>query len=243
VAEAGEITECTDLECGMSKAIGSWRLFWALALANSAAVLVALPFAEFDSVEGPLFMIRHAVRCALPLFLLAFAASSLATFWPNQSTRWLLSNRRYFGLAFAFGMAWQLVFIGWLAVTHFAYFVPRAVNLNTFIGGVIPYLLLLVMTLTSFRRFGRYFSVRNWRRVHKTGMYVFWFGITSSYATLYVAPAASGLNVFRCVVLSLFLWAWVLRIAAWARRQLLRRSRTNQSLATNRPTKATVRDG
>src|SRR5262245_32017407 len=95
------------------KTIQSWRLFWLLALAISASVCQALPHTDFHSARGMEYVILRSVRCALPFFLLAFTASSLPILWPNGTTRWLLSNRRYFGLAFAFGMAWHLSFVGY----------------------------------------------------------------------------------------------------------------------------------
>ena len=95
----------------MAKNLESWRLFWMLALTVSTAICLGLAFADFRTWRGTEFIILHAVLCALPFFLVAFTASSLATLWPSRRTRWLLSNRRYFGLAFAFGMAWHLSFV------------------------------------------------------------------------------------------------------------------------------------
>src|ERR1700761_6394416 len=106
----------------MKRLINHWRFFWVLALALNVSTVAALPFSDFDTIDGLDSLIRHSVRCALPFFWLAFTASSLATLWPNQGTRWLLSNRRYFGLTFAVGMGWQLVFIACLATRHFGYF-------------------------------------------------------------------------------------------------------------------------
>jgi hypothetical protein len=85
----------------MAKNLESWRLFWMLALTVSTAICLGLPFADFHTWRGTEFIILHAVLCALPFFLVAFTASSLATLWRSRRTRWLLSNRRYFGLAFA----------------------------------------------------------------------------------------------------------------------------------------------
>jgi hypothetical protein len=130
-------------------------------------------------------------------------------------------NRRYFGLAFAVGMGWQLVFILWLTTSHFTYFLQTEVYWGALFTGYVPYLFLLAMTLTSFRRFGRHLSGANWRRLHKTGMYLFWFVITSGYVE--IALSGSG-DVFGCLVLSLFLWAWLLRMVSFARRRHLRRS-------------------
>src|ERR1700728_5412434 len=97
----------------MEKLLDSLPLFWLLAFAISAANCLALPFTNFQSARGTAFIILYSVRCALPFFLVAFSASSLAILWPSQSTRWIVSNRRYFGLAFAFGMGWHLSFVAY----------------------------------------------------------------------------------------------------------------------------------
>src|ERR1700719_910729 len=55
----------------MGQAIGSWRLFWALALATSTAICLGLPSTDFHSARGSEFIILRSVRCALPLFLVA----------------------------------------------------------------------------------------------------------------------------------------------------------------------------
>lgn len=202
----------------MSKYAESWSLFWVLAIATSVATLAILPGTELSTAKGTVFAIGHAVRCSLPAFLATFVASSLAALWPSQSTRWMASNRRYFGLAFAVGMGWQLVFIGWLALTQTAYAVRNLINWVTFLTGVVPYLFLFAMVLTSFHRFGRHLTVRTWRNVHKSGIYVLWFVITGTYL-LYVISGVPGPNAFRSALLSLLLSAWVLRILAWRRKR------------------------
>jgi DMSO/TMAO reductase YedYZ heme-binding membrane subunit len=144
-----------------------------------------------------------------------------------------LLNRRYLGLVFAVGMGWQLVFIGWIAMNDFPYFVRTFVNLANLIAGVVPYLFLIAMCLTSFRRYARHLSARNWRLLHKSGMYVLWLTITITYV-LYLLYGVRGPNEFRSFFAVLFLSAWMLRIAAWVQKRRRRRSRDNQSLVKAR---------
>jgi DMSO/TMAO reductase YedYZ heme-binding membrane subunit len=191
-------------------AIESWRLFWLLALAVSAANFVSLPFADFHSVSGTGFMIQQSVRYALPLFLCAFIASSLATLWPGRLSRWLLRNRRVVGLGFAFGMLWHFSFIGYslLAFRTLAGApTPRGLALD-----LTGFACLLLMTITSFRWFARRLSLANWRRLHKTGIYVIWFVATYIYLRHAEEP-------FRDVALALLIAAWLLRVGAAAARR------------------------
>jgi sulfoxide reductase heme-binding subunit YedZ len=194
----------------MAKAVESWRLFWLLALIMSVAICLGLPFADFHSARGIHPMIQRSVRYALPLFLLAFTASSLATLWPSRVTRWLLRNRRYVGLGFAFGMAWHFCFVGY-SIFSFGLFdsglTPRGLALD-----LVGLAFLLVMTLTSFRWSARRLTPASWRRLHKTGVYVIWFVATYIYAR-HIG------DIVHVVASSLLIGACLLRLAAWARRR------------------------
>jgi DMSO/TMAO reductase YedYZ heme-binding membrane subunit len=195
----------------MGKAIGSWRLFWVLALATSSAICLGLPRTDFHSARGMEFIILRSVRCALPLFVVAFTASSLATLWPSRGTRWLLSNRRYIGLAFAFTMAWHFSF-----VAYSIWMFGNRLNATTTALDVIGLIFLLLLTLTSFRWFARGLSPPTWRRLHKTGVYVIWLLATD----IYLGIVRGGGDPLRDAVLSLLLAAWLLRVAAWMKQRL-----------------------
>jgi sulfoxide reductase heme-binding subunit YedZ len=159
------------------------------------------------------FIIKHSVRCALPAFLLAFTASSFATLWPSPLSRWLLANRRYFGLAFAYGMALHLSFVSY-SVLSFGNGLNSTVTALDLTGAAF----LLAMTLTSFRWVARHLSLANWRRLHKAGAYAIW--LLAMY--IYVSDVRYEQDVIHALVVSVFLAAWILRVAAWgARRGLI----------------------
>jgi methionine sulfoxide reductase heme-binding subunit len=194
----------------MAKAVESWRLFWLLALLLSVANCLGLPFADFHSAGGTNPLIEQSVRYALPLFLLAFTASSLARLWPSRLTKWLLRNRRYVGLGFAFGMAWHLSFVGysiWCFGLSESGLTPRGFALD-----LIGFIFLLLLTLTSFRPFARRLNPMNWRRLHKTGVYVIWFVATY----IYVRHVG---NVVHVVASILFFAALLLRVTAGVNRK------------------------
>lgn len=200
----------------MAKSFESWRLFWMLALTVSTAICLGLPFADFHTWRGTEFIILHAVLCALPFFVVAFTASSLATLWPSRRTRWLLSNRRYFGLAFAFGMAWHLTFVIYATLAFGNRVSPRDLTID-----FVAVSFLLAMTLTSFRRFACRLSLANWRRLHKTGVYTICFAVTF----FYLDDIRSHWNPLYFGMACLLLAAWGLRIVAWRRK----RKRTRQT--------------
>ena len=199
----------------MEKAPSSWRLFWALALALSVADLTGLWSADLHTARGTVPVIVLAVRCALPLFILAFTASSLARLWPGRTTRWLVANRRYVGLAFAFGMAWHFAFVAYSFLTF-------GVDLNRTIItlDLIGLTFLLALAVTSFRWAARHMSARGWRLLHKSGVYTIWLLATYIYAEA-VRWGADAVNSTALIIL---LAAWGLRIAAAVHQSRMRRN-------------------
>ena len=210
----------------MKLTLNSWSLFWVLALATSAANLLGLPDADFHSARGMSPIILRSVRCALPLFLVAFTASSLATLWPSAFTRWLLANRRYIGLAFAFAMAWHFSFVAY-TIGSFG----NPLNAKATALDVIGFVFLLLLTLTSFRSGARRLSRANWRRLHKTGVYVIWLVAI----TIYFHSVRNGGDLFHRVAFAVLLAAWMLRIAAWARKRIRRSQAATRTSAIQQP--------
>jgi DMSO/TMAO reductase YedYZ heme-binding membrane subunit len=198
----------------MKTPFGSWRLFGLVAFGISAANCVVLPFTDFQSAHGTESIILYSVRCALPFFIVAFTSSSLAILWPNQRTRWLLANRRYFGLAFAFGMGWHLSFVVYTTLRF-----GNQINRTSTTLDLIGLAFLIALTLTSFRWFARRLNPASWRRLHKTGVYA--IGLLTTY--IYLADIRGGADLAHVVALSIIVAAWILRLAAWTRIQLRRR--------------------
>ena len=212
-------------DIGMGKTINGWRLFWALALATSVADSLGLPGTDFHTANGVEVIILRTVRCALPWFLVAFTASSLVTLWPSRITRWVRANRRYFGLAFAFGMGWHLTFVGYSILLFGNRLNAKATALD-----VIGLAFLLLLTLTSFRPLARRLSPTNWRRLHKTGVYVIWLLATE----IYLGIARHGGDALHDAILMLLVAAWLLRVAAWLKKRLPRRGAATSVLAIER---------
>lgn len=195
----------------MVKSVEGWRLFWLIAVLISVANCLCLPLADFHSARGTIPTIQRSVRCALPFFLVAFTASSLVVLWPSRLTRWLLRNRRHIGVGFAFGMAWHLSFVAYSIFSFGLYasdLAPRGLALD-----LIGLSFLILMTLTSFRWSARHLSSANWRRLHKTGVYVIWFVATY----IYLRSLPNDGDALRVVAFSLLIAAWLLRIIVWIR--------------------------
>lgn len=196
---------------GVLKPLESWRLFSAMALVIAAVICTRFATANLDSARGTLPLIVIAVQCALPFFLLAFVTSSVARLWPGSVSGWLLRNRRYFGLAFAYGMAWHFAFVGYYFVRF-----GDPLNRTALVLDLIGLLFLLALTLTSFRPVARQLTPAGWRFLHKTGVYAIWLLATD----INLGAARGHGDALHISMLIALLGAWMLRLAAWSKRRL-----------------------
>ena len=164
-----------------NKAVNGWNLFWLITGPTSIAMLIAMMGTNLSSGEAVSSMIQLSVRCAIPWLYLAFAASSIQALLPGPLNRWFLRNRKIMGLCFAAAMGWQLLFIGWLVTVYSDYYIEEVYVLRDVIEGVLGYLFLVAMALTSFRFGRKYLKPRQWRLLHKSGIYFLWAYAFSVY--------------------------------------------------------------
>jgi DMSO/TMAO reductase YedYZ heme-binding membrane subunit len=190
----------------MDSAVRSWRLFWLLASVITAANTLAFAFADPRTARGTEGLIIIAIECALPFLVLAFTASSLAVLWKTPTTRWLMSNRRYIGLTFAYGMAWHFAYVVRYKLTFDLQ--PQPFDLALDFTGL---LFLLAMTVTSFHPVRRRMDPRHWRGLHKTGIYVLWLLPTYFYWDDFHRDH----SVFNFTVFTTLLAALGVRSLAW----------------------------
>jgi hypothetical protein len=199
--------------------INGWKLFWLISAPISLLIIQAAMRIDLSAAEAVSSMIQLAVRCAVPWVYVAFAASSLQVMFPGSFGRWLLRNRPMFGLCFAAAMGWQLLFILWLVGIHTEYYVDEVYVLSDVVEGVVGYAFLIAMTLTSFR-FGRQLlTQKQWKLLHKSGIYWIWFYAWSVYwfnLFYYDGPA---LPIDYIYYWGGFL-ALGLRLCAWGKKRL-----------------------
>lgn len=198
--------------------LNGWYLFGWLFSLVCAVVLVGAWRADLSQGAGVSALIALSVQASVPSLYLAFSASSLAALFPHGLTRWLLRNRRYLGLTYAAGMGWQLVFIFWLVSGHIDYYHQVADNPYDLAEELPGYLLLIALTVTSFRAGRRSLSNRQWKILHTLGIYYLWGETWSTYwayCFYYEDPAP-----IHTVYFLAGLAAWGARMLAWTRREL-----------------------
>jgi DMSO/TMAO reductase YedYZ heme-binding membrane subunit len=198
----------------MATAFRSWRLFWSLFAVISVAVCLGLPGVDFHYDRSVEALILRTIVCALPCLVAAFMASSLLRLWPGRFTRWLMSNRRYVGLAFAAGMTWHFAFVGYFFWTFGNRLRARDLTLD-----LIGLLFLIAMTVTSFAGVRRRMKPANWRGLHKVGIYILWFLPTF----FFLDDVLRERDVFDGVAVAVLVGALTIRLAA---RTSVRRSHT-----------------
>jgi len=201
------------------KILNGWGLFALVVIPMSLSAAIAMTLVDLSNPLGVSAMIQFTVRLAVPWLFLAFASSSLFIIFPGSFTRWLRRSQRIIGLCFAAGMAWQLFFIFWLVIGYLDYYMAEAYSYFDLSEQVPGYLVLIAMTITSFK-FGRSkLSARQWKILHKGGIYFLWGVIWSTYwFELYYYTDIQ-------IVDYVYYWAgfaaWGVRILAWSKNRIL----------------------
>ena len=149
---------------------------WLTLLIAVSAIIAALSFGHTPA-EQALLAARWTARVALPVFLIAYLASSLLRIWPSELTKSLVRRRRQWGLGFALAHTIHLIA---LAINVLVFGPSR--EPETLVGGGLAYVFILFMALTSnnwsMKKLGK-----NWKRLHIAGIHYIWLIFAISYAS------------------------------------------------------------
>ncbi len=203
-----------------NKAINGWNLFWLVAVPMSIVMVVAMTGVDLTTGPGISTMIGFSVRWAVPFIFLVVATSSLQILYPGPIPLWLLRNRKYIGMCFAVAMAWQGLFIFTMSMFFRDYYYDDIYFLRDELEGTVGYIFLTAMVVTSFRFARKHLSAKQWKLIHKSGLYFLWAYAFSVYwwnLSYYENPEP---------IDYVFYWsgflAFALRIAAWGKQRLQR---------------------
>lgn len=199
------------------RAINGRGLFWLLATAISVATINELMAHDLSHAPDVSHMISFSVRFAVPLIYLVVASSALPVLFPGRLPSWLLRNRKFIGLSFAVAMAWQGLFIFLMSRFQRDYYFAEIFYLRDELEGSTGYLFLAAMVATSFRSGRKFLSLRDWKFLHRSGMYFLWaYPFSVYWWNLSYYPDPQPIDY-------LFYWAGFLacasRIAAWTKRR------------------------
>ena len=208
----------TDLKTILkNKAINKWNLFWLISIPMCTIMVIAMMGVDMSTGSGVSEMIGFAVRWAVPFIYLVVAISSIQILFPGPLSMWLMRNRKYIGLCFAVAMAWQGLFIFIMSYFFHDYYYADVYLFRDEIEGSIGYIFLPAMVVTSFN-FGRqYLNSKQWKLLHKSGIYFLWAYPFSVYWW--------GLSYYENPVPLDYVYYWSgflafgLRIAAWGKQR------------------------
>ena len=201
-----------------NKAINEWGLFWLISIPMSVVMVIAMLEVDMSTGAGVSTMIGFSVRWAVPFIFLVVAASAVQTLFPGPLPMWWLRNRKYIGLCFAVAMAWQGAFIFIMSNFFREYYYEDIYLLRDELEGSVGYIFLTAMVVTSFQFGRKYLTQKQWKLLHRSGVYflfaypfsVYWWNL--SY---YENPQP---------IDYVFYWsgflAFALRIAAWSKKRL-----------------------
>lgn len=196
----------------MSKKTLKTLMIYFAAIVAAGVPSVLYVFESAGSEQGFGTVLRQTARLGLYIYLLIFILRPLQQLYPSDIGRKFLRNRRYVGVAFAGVMTAHLVLIAW-----FWFFVIREpIPVLLLIGGGGAYLMMLLMLITSFDSTARALGPRNWRRLHKVGLY--WIGAVFANTIVPDVIREPG-NFFYLLTALLMLGAIAVRVLAWHRRR------------------------
>ena len=182
-----------------------------------------------STASGVSSMIGFSVRLAVPFIFLVVAASSMQILFPGSFSKWWLRNRKYIGMCFAVAMSWQGLFIFIMSYFFRDYYFENVYLFRDELEGSIGYIFLPAMVVTSFHFGRKHLSAKQWKLLHKSGIYFLWAYPFSTYwwsLSYYQNPVPLDYVYYWCGFL-----AFAVRIAAWGkqRRQVMDRNAAESS--------------
>jgi methionine sulfoxide reductase heme-binding subunit len=179
-----------------------WKLFGVLTVIVSLFALTATALAP-DRVQSLQYAIRATARTSFVLFLAAFSAASFVKLWPSAPARTLVRERRYIGLSFAASqLLHAIALVIYIRTAPEAFWVGRTPATN--IPGSIGYLMILLLTVTSFAMPARLVGPVNWKRLHRVGVWILAVIFAGSFLTRvhqHVAYLVPGLVMVAAMLL------------------------------------------
>ena len=220
------------------KVINEWGLVLVFAVPMCIFNYLAMTATNIDSPEGLSHMIGYSVRWAVPFIYLVVAASSVKILFPGVFSAWWMRNRKYIGLVFAVGMAWQAAFIFMLSTFHRDYYFSDVYYFRDEVEGSVGYIFLVAMVITSFQFARKKVNHAQWKLIQKGGIYFLWaYPFSVYWWNLFYYPYVDGYSNPELHDY-LFYWAgflaFAMRIFAWGklRNKALSKSDVNGSPST-----------
>ena len=160
------------------KGIWAWSLV--KLFVGGSLLLFALTFMfQGWNEEAVRASIRWSARISGSLFCLAFGASAFHAWQKNSFSWWVFMNRKFFGISFAIVHLVHLFFLILLQLYFYPLFTEDSDSL--IVVGILAYVFIVLMLLTSFPFFSKFLTKKNWKILHTTGGYWIWVVFMNSF--------------------------------------------------------------
>jgi sulfoxide reductase heme-binding subunit YedZ len=154
----------------------------------ATAVILYLMLDGSDIVESSRAFLRVSGRVGMGLFFISFGASPLHRIFKAGWTRYLISNRRYYGISTAIVLWAHFLVILSLSVTASDWFKESAPWYILY-SGAGTFTLVGLMALTSNNFAVKKMGARAWKTLHLVGGYMALASFVSEYVlVLYLQP-------------------------------------------------------
>ena len=179
------------------------------ALAFGAVALPSFLYIQQHAFDEEAFnlVLRISARLAILIYLLIFVARPLRQLTGSGLSKHLLKNRRQIGVTLAAVMSAHLLYLLWKNGFVFPFF------------GALIYAFIFLMLITSFEGPTKALGPKNWKMLHKTGLYA--LGIALAQAQFGRIIHGMGAPI-HYLLAALFIAAIAVRMLAWRRQRLLK---------------------
>ena len=192
--------------------LNGWPLFFIIAVFSALIMTVGIWSIGVTTAEETVALLRLSVQISAPWIYITFIASALVKLFPSKTSRWVLRNRRYFGLSFAAAMGWQMLFIIVLFSAYMPYYMEELHKTSDLILRTAAYIVLFALTITSFYPVRRRMRQQHWRWLHLFGVWLMFLSIWVSYASIVFIEQPTSIAYVMFVLGSIVL---IMRLAAY----------------------------
>lgn len=164
----------SNVATGFKLDFNKWNIVYAAVTLSAVLTVVNLALYGVDK-PGIINWLDATGRVGTIAFTAAFIASPLNQLFPSSFSRWLLKNRRFFGIGFGFQhLIFHLPAVIWFLI------IAKAPVSAIVIGGV-GFAFVIPMLITSFNPPAKWLGRRNWKILHTAGMFYLMFVFIISF--------------------------------------------------------------
>jgi methionine sulfoxide reductase heme-binding subunit len=209
------MSENANVAIGFRLNFNKWKIVYVAVAVSALLTAIALAIYGIEK-QGIINWLDATGRAGTITFTAAFIASPLHKLFPSSLSRWLLKNRRFLGIAFGFQhLVFHLPAVIWFCE------IARA-PIDAIVTGGIGFAVLIPMLITSFDAPMKWIGSRNWKILHKTGMfYLMFVFIISFYPGISGNPSLSKSYIINYAAFEIaLLMAVFLRVVVFVRQTM-----------------------